>query len=109
MGRAKGEQSASREESIGPALMVAMAASGAGALVLLAQDGAQAAADKAIEDAEQGWRSVLEIAKPAPQQRVEVIDDPLQAVAAAAARQASHFIPRFREGRLLQPRPGRKP
>jgi hypothetical protein len=97
----QGEQPAIREEGIGPALMVAVAASDARALVLLAQDGAQAAADNAVEDAEQSWCGVLEIAKPAPQQRVEVVDDPLQTVAAAAARQASHFIPRFREGRLL--------
>jgi hypothetical protein len=54
----KGEQPLSREESVGPALMIGFAAADAGALVLLAQDGAQAAADKAVEDAEQGRRGV---------------------------------------------------
>jgi hypothetical protein len=52
VGGLQGEQPAIREESIGPALMVAVAASGAGALVLLAPDGAQPTADKAVEDAE---------------------------------------------------------
>ena len=75
----------SREERVGPALMIGFAAADAGALVLLAQDSAQAAADKAVEDAEQGWRGVLEVTKPAPKDRVEVGDDPLQAVAPAAA------------------------
>ena len=92
MGRAKGEQPVSREESIGPALMVGFAASDAGVLFLLTQDGAQPSADKAVEDVEQSWCGLLEIPKPAPQYRVEIIDDPLEAVASAAARQAPHFV-----------------
>jgi len=80
------------EEGIGPALMVGLTPPDAGALLLLAQDGAQASADKAVEDAEQSWRGMLEVAKPAPQHGVEVIDDPLQAIAPAAARPASHFV-----------------
>src|SRR5882724_8216425 len=53
-GCAKGEQPVSREEGVGPALMVGLASSDAGALFLLAQDGAQASADEAAEDAIQG-------------------------------------------------------
>jgi hypothetical protein len=40
----------SREEGIGPALMVGLAPSNAGALILLAQDGAQPSADEAVEE-----------------------------------------------------------
>src|SRR5882672_6975182 len=72
--------------------MVGLTSSDAGALFLLTQDRAQASADKAVEDTEQSWRGMLEVAKPPPQQRVEVIDDPPQAVAPAAARQTSHFV-----------------
>src|ERR1700757_2478329 len=85
----------SREEGIGPALMVGLAPSNAGALILLAQDGAQPSADEAVEDAEQSRWGVLEIAKPSPQHGVEVSDDPLQAVAPAAGRHASDLVPRF--------------
>src|SRR5438128_11424760 len=45
-GRAKGEEPVSREEGIGPTVMVGRAPSDAGAFFLLAQDGAQAASDK---------------------------------------------------------------
>ena len=83
----------SREEGIGPAVMVGLASSNAGALFLLAQDGAQPSADEAVEDAEHSRCGVLEVAKPFPKHRVEVSDDPLQAIAPAAARQASDFVP----------------
>ena len=73
--------------------MVGRAASDAGALVLLAQDGAQAAADEAVEDAIQGRRGMLEVAKPSPQQRVKVVDDPFEAVAASQRGQASRSSP----------------
>src|SRR5438552_13989156 len=73
--------------------MIGLASSNAGALLLLAQDGAQPSADEAVEDAEQSWCGVLEVAKPSPQHRVEVSDDPLQAIAPAAARHASDFVP----------------
>src|SRR5438132_9391160 len=81
--------------------MVGLAPPDAGALFLLAQDRAQPSSDEAVEDAEQSRCGMLEVAKPAPQQRVEIADDPLQAVAAAADRLAPHLVPRFREGRLL--------
>src|SRR5438128_4040344 len=80
----------SREERVGPALMVGLASSNAGALVLLAQDGAQASADEAVEDA--GWRGMLEVAKPSPKHRVEVGDNPLEAVAPAADRPRPHLV-----------------
>ncbi len=80
----------SREERIGPALMVGGTASDAGALFLLAQDGAQPSADEAVEGSEQGGRDVLEIAKPAPKHRVEVVDDPREAVAPAAGGLRPH-------------------
>src|SRR6516225_6467599 len=82
----------SREEGIWPALMVGPAPSNAGAFFLLAQDGTQPSADEAVEDTEQSWCGMLEVAKPPPKHRVEVIDDPLQAIAPAAARHASHFV-----------------
>src|SRR5215469_5994447 len=82
----------SREESIGPALVVGLAPPNAGALLLLAQDGGQAAADKAVEDAEQSRCGVLKVAKPAPKHRVEVTDDPFETVAPTAARHAPRFV-----------------
>src|SRR5215469_15567988 len=100
----------SREESIGPALVVGLAPPNAGALFLLAQDGAQPAADKAVEDAEQSRCGVLKIAEPAPQQRVEIMDDPLKAVASAAAGDASHFVLERRQALLAhQPATRLKP
>src|SRR5207245_7355193 len=56
----EGEEPVSREEGIGPTVMVGRAPSDAGAFFLLAQDGAQASSDKAVEDAEQGWCGMLE-------------------------------------------------
>jgi hypothetical protein len=44
--------------------MVGLTSSNAGALLLLAQDGVQPAADETVEDAEQTWRGVFEVAKP---------------------------------------------
>src|SRR5438128_11300392 len=82
--------------------MVGRAPSDAGAFFLLAQDGAQASSDKAVEDAEQGWCGMLEGAKPPAKQRVEVIDDPFQAIASAAARHAPHLVPRFRRGQARE-------
>ena len=79
-GCVKGEQSLGREERVGPALMIGFASSDAGALFPLAQEGAQPSADKAVDDAEQGWRGMFEVAKPSPEHRVEVGDDPFEAV-----------------------------
>src|SRR5260370_15218105 len=92
VGSVKGEQPAIREEGVGPLPVVGFASSDAGALVLLAQDGAQPSADEAIDDAKQSRCGMLEVAKPSPQHRVEVTDDPFQGVAAAADRLAPHFV-----------------
>jgi hypothetical protein len=70
-------------------MMVGLASANPGALLLLAQDG-QPAADEAVEDAEQSRRGVLKVATPAPKHRVEISDDPLQAVATVTDRRASH-------------------
>ena len=75
----------SREEDIGPALMVGLATSNAGALFLLAQDGAQPSADEAVDDAEQSRCGMLEVAKPSPKHRVEVVDDPPRVVASGGS------------------------
>src|SRR6266480_4498779 len=72
--------------------MIGLASSDTGALFVLAQDGAQPAADETVEDAEQSMFGVLEIAKPPPKHRVEILDDPLQAIAQAAARHPSHLV-----------------
>src|SRR5215469_1669092 len=100
----------SREEGIGPALMVGLASSEAGALFLLAQNGAESSADEAIEDTEQSWRGMLEIAKPSPKHRVKITDDPLEAIATAAASQASHLVLERLQALLTdQPAPRLKP
>src|SRR5207244_13483361 len=44
------------------------------------------------DDAEQSWRGVFEVTEPASKHWVEIIDDPSQAVASAAARQISHLV-----------------
>ena len=73
----------SSEEGIGPALVIGRASPDAGALLLLAQDRAEASAHEAVEDAVQAWRGMLEVAKPSPKYRVEVVNDPPEAVASA--------------------------
>src|SRR5260370_8771595 len=72
--------------------MGGLASSDAGALFLLAQEGTQPAADEAVEDAEQSWRGMFEVAKPPPKHRVEIGDDPFQAIASAAGRHPPHFV-----------------
>ena len=64
----------SSEEGIGPALVIGRASPDAGALLLLAQDGAQASAHEAVEDAVQSWRGMLEVAERSPKYRVEVVE-----------------------------------
>src|SRR5579862_946698 len=89
---AKGEQPLRSEERIRPALVVGLASSAAGTLLLLAQDRAQASAHEAVEALEHGWCGVFEVAKPSPQRRVEVVDDPAEAVAAAADGPRPHLV-----------------
>jgi len=50
MGCCEGEQPVSREEGVGPALMVGLTSSNAGALLLLEQGGVRAPADEALVD-----------------------------------------------------------
>ena len=80
------------EEGIWPALMIGSAATGAGAFFLLSQERAQTSSNKAVENGEQGWRGMFEILEPAPQRRVEVGDDPREAVAPAAARPSAGLL-----------------
>jgi len=80
MGCKQGEQPLFREEGIGPLLMVCFAPSHRRPPLLLAQNGTQPPPDEAVEYAEHEWPGVFEVAKPSPQQRVEVCNDPLQAV-----------------------------
>ena len=82
----QGEQPLLSEEGIAPALLIGGASSEAGPLFLFAQDGAQPSSHEAVEDAIQGRRGVLEVAEPASQHRVEILNDPFEAVAPAADR-----------------------
>src|SRR4030088_2687102 len=72
--------------------MVSLASSDAGTLVLLAQDGAQTPAYEPVEDDVQSWRGMFEVAKPSPKHRVEIADDPLEAVPPAADRPRPHLV-----------------
>jgi hypothetical protein len=54
--------------------------------------GAQATAHEAVEDAEQSRGGVLEVAEPTPKHRVEVGDEPREAVASAAAGLRPHLV-----------------
>src|ERR1700724_712114 len=82
----------SSEESVRPAPMVSLASSDAWTLVLLAHDGAQTSAHEAVEDAVQSWRGMFEVTKPSPKHRVEIADDPFEAVAPAADRSRPHLV-----------------
>ena len=88
----KGEQSLIREEGVGPSLMVGFASSEPGPLVLLAQDGAQPTPNETVKVAELEWCGVLEIAEPSPQRRVEIRDNPREAIPSAAARLGPHLV-----------------
>src|ERR1700737_1669966 len=82
----QGEQSLVREEGVRPSLMVGFASSEPGPLVLLAADGTQPSPNETIKVAELEWCGVLEIAEPSPQRRVDIRDDPREAVTSAAYR-----------------------
>src|ERR1700730_2692174 len=88
----KGEQSLVREEGVRPSLMVGFASSEPGPLVLLAQDGSQPPPNETIKVAELEWCGVLEIAEPSPQRRIEIRDDPREAVTSAAYRLGPHLV-----------------
>src|SRR5882757_3942943 len=88
----KGEQSLIREEGVRPSLMVGFASSEPRPLVLLAQDGTQPPPNETIKAAELEWRGVLEIAEPSPQRRIEVRNDPREAVTSAAVRFGPHLV-----------------
>src|SRR5258708_37848152 len=100
----KGEQSLVREEGVRPSLMVGFASSEPGPLVLLAQDGTQPPPNETIKVAELEWCGVLEIAEPSPQRRVEIPDDPRDAVPPAAYRLGPHLVLE-RPQALLSPEP----
>src|SRR6202022_593933 len=88
----KGEQSLVREEGVRPSLVVVFASSEPGPLVLLAQDGTQPPPNETIKVAELEWCGVLEIAEPSPQRRVDIRDDPREAVTSAAYRLGPHLV-----------------
>ena len=92
MGRKQGEQPMTREERIGPLHMVCFAPSHRWPPILLAQDGTQPSPDEAVEDAEYVRPGVFEVAKPPSHQRIEVGDDPFQAIAPATSRLRPHLV-----------------
>src|ERR1700724_3624382 len=91
-GCCKGEQSLVREEGVRPSLMGGFASSEPGPLVLLAQDGSQPPPNETIKVAELEWCGVLEIAEPSPQRRIEIRDDPREAVTSAAYSLGPHLV-----------------
>ena len=83
-GRVKCEQPGFCEEGIGPAEMVRQSSAHAGAATLLSmQQRAQAPTDEPIEPAEGVRVRVLEVGEPAPQQWVEIGDDPRERLSRA--------------------------
>src|SRR6202140_4055402 len=88
----KGEQSLGREEGVRLSLVVVFEWSEPGPLVLLAQDGPQPPPNETIKVAELEWCGVLEIAEPSPQRRIEIRDDPREAVTSAAYRLGPHLV-----------------
>src|ERR1700730_19109687 len=104
----KGEQSLVREEGVRPSLMVGFASSEPGPLVLLAQDGSQPPPNETIKVAELEWCGVLEIAEPSPQRRIEIRDDPREAVTSAAYSLGPHLVLE-RSQALLSHEPATRP
>src|ERR1017187_441017 len=90
--RKQGEQPLIREEGIGPSHMVCFAASHRRPPVLLAQDRSQPPPDEAVENAEYVRPGMLEVAKPPSHQRVQVGNDPSQAIAPAPSRLRPHLV-----------------
>src|SRR5260221_390243 len=88
----KGEQSLVREEGVRPSVVVGFGSSEPGPFVLLAQDGPQPPPNETIKVAELEWCGVLEIAEPSPQRRIEIRDDPREAVTSAAYRLGPHLV-----------------
>src|ERR1700687_4921180 len=80
------------EEGIRPPLVIRFASPEAGTRLLLAPDCAEPSADEAVDGAEDARCRVLEVAEPAAQYRVEIVDDPSQAVASGAARLTPHLV-----------------
>src|SRR6202140_1397380 len=88
----KGEQALGGEEALRPSPVGVFAPSEPGPLVLLAKDGPQPPPNETIKVAELEWCGVLEIAEPSPQRRVEIRDDPREAVTSAAYRFGPHLV-----------------
>src|SRR5271165_3374150 len=96
-----------REEGIGPALVIGLASSESGPLLLLAQDGAQPPSYKAVDGTEHTRCRVLEISIPAAQRRIDITDDPSQAVTPRTDRPASHLAPERLQALLADKPPPR--
>lgn len=75
MGSNQGEEPLLREECIGPADMIRMKAPEPRPLFPLAQQRPQAAAGEAIQLSEHRFVRVLEVPKPASQDRIDLLDD----------------------------------
>ena len=78
MGLRQGEESQASEEGIRPASMVLLAAPEARTLLAFTQTRPQAPAHEAIEPRKGPRRRVLKVLKPAPQHRVQLLDDLFQ-------------------------------
>ena len=94
MGFFQGVQPKLRKVGVGPALMIA-AASPACLLLPLTQKASQAHPDPGIQSVERGVVTVFEVPKPSSQNRVELRDGVLKAVAARSPRVFAYRVLEF--------------
>src|SRR5712691_10904305 len=85
--------------------MVGVTSSEAGTLLLLAQQLAQPPSNEAVECDEGGRVGMLEVAEPAAQHRVEIIDDPLEALASCPSCLGPDVVLEAGQALLTDPTP----
>ncbi len=98
------------EEGIGPTDMIARCSTETWSLIPLAQDCSQPPPDKSVNVLESCSMGLLEVAKPAPEDGIEFLDDGFQATTASTTGLLSDLIPKCLAAFRTYPTPtGLKP
>src|SRR5689334_8161271 len=102
MGRDNGEQPLLSKEGVGPAVVVP-APRPTLELVTVAQDAAKTHPGPLVEIGKGAPQAVLEVLQPAPLNRLEVRDDPLEAMPTCAPGLTSDLVLELLEALLARP------
>ena len=94
IGFLQGEKPVLSEEGIRPAPMIALCPTKSRTFLPLTQDRSQPAPHEAVNVTERGPMGVLEVSKPAPEDRIELGDDTSQTTATRTARQLPDLVPK---------------